>query len=256
VPPPAWLRRLRQHFGISAPRMTVRTHLAWPWRAVIVAAVCLAIAGMWWWGFDFGRLPGGLGKRDTAATVAALEADAARLHDESAQLRARSSRLESELAMRAGALQTLTKQVAELQSENAQLREELAFLQKLLADANKQVGLSIQRLAVERIRDDLYRYSMLIVRGGNPAADFEGSLALQVTVQPAASGGGLAPPIVLSLPDDEPALAGPLHLKFKYYQRVEGTFHVPPGALVRALTARAFEDGHPNPRTTRSLNVS
>jgi hypothetical protein len=256
VPPPAWLRRLRQHFGISAPRMTVRTRLAWPWRALLVTALCGAIAGMWWWGFDFGRLPGGLDHGEIVAKVAALEADATRLRSESAQMRAKSSRLESELAMREGALAALSRQALELQSENAQLREELAFLRKLVTDANKQVGLSIQRLAIEQVRDDLYRYSMLIVRGGNPVADFEGNLALQVTVQPPASGGGLSHTVVVTLPDDQPELAGPLRLKFKYYQRVEGTFRVPSGARVRAVTARAFENGHANPRTTRSLNLS
>ena len=48
---------------------------------------------------------------------------------------------------------------------------------------------------------------MLVVRGGNPTAEFDGNLALQVTVQPAAAGSGLARPIVLSLPDEQPDLA-------------------------------------------------
>jgi len=159
--------------------------------------------------------------------------------------------------MREGAQSTLSKQAAELQGENSQLKEELVFLQKLVADSNRQVGLSIQRLAVERVRDDLFRYSMLVVRGGNPAAEFAGNLGLQVTLQPPAAGdadGGSGRPVVLSLPDDQPELAAPLKLNFKYYQRVEGSFRVLPGTQLRSLTARAFEDGHANPRATRSLN--
>ena len=34
-----------------------------------------------------------------------------------------------------------------------------------------------------------------------------------------------------------------LTLKFKYYQRLEGTIPVPPGAQVRLVTVRAFEAG-------------
>jgi hypothetical protein len=254
VPMPAWWRRMRLHFGISAPRMAVRTHLSWPWRAALVATLIAIVAGMWWWGFDFGQVLGGMNRRETEARIATLETEATQLRNEAAQLRASSSRLESELAMREGAQTALSKQAAELQNENSQLKEDLVFLQKLVADSNKQVGLSIQRLAVERVRDDLFRYSMLVVRGGNPAADFDGSLAMQVTVQPAPTGGGLARPVVLSLPDEQPDLAAALKLNFKYYQRVEGTFRVSPGAQVRSVTARAFEDGQANPRATRSLD--
>jgi hypothetical protein len=254
VPLPVWLRRVRRHFGISAPRMAVRTHLSWPWRAVVIATLVVIVGGMWWWGFDFGQILGGLNRRETEEKILSLEAETARLRTETAQLRAKSSRLETELSMQDGAQATLSKQAADLQNENSQLKEELVFLQRLVADSNKQVGLSIQRLAAERVRDDMFRYSMLVVRGGNPAADFEGSLALQVTIQPSAAGGGLARPTVLSLPEEQPDLAAPLKLNFKYYQRVEGTFRVSPGAQLRSLTARAFEDGHGNPRATRSLN--
>jgi len=255
VPTPAWWRRLQRSFGISAPRMAVRTRLSWPWRAVVVVTLIALIGGMWWWGFDFGQLLGGLNRREIQEKVVGLEAEVGRLRTEASEQRAKATRLETELAMREGAQSTLTKQVTELQTENTQLREELVFLQKLVADANKQVGLSIQRLAVERVRDDLYRYSMLIVRGGSNAEPFVGSLALQVSVVPPAPEGELARPAALSLPDEQPDLAGPLKLDFKYYQRVEGGFRVVPGAEVRSVTVRAYENGHANPRATRSLNL-
>jgi hypothetical protein len=46
-----------------------------------------------------------------------------------------------------------------------------------------------------------------------------------------------------------------LKLKFKYYQRLEGTFGVPSGSGVRAVTARVFESGQPHPRATRNLVI-
>jgi hypothetical protein len=210
---------------------------------------------MWWWGFDFGQIFGGFNRRELEEKLASLETEASGLRAETTRLRARSSQLESELAMMQGAQTTLSKQASELQNENSQLKEELVFLQKLVADTNRQVGLSIQRLAVERMRDDAYRYSVLVVRGGNPAAAFQGNLTLAVTMQPAAGTAGAARPILTSIPEDQPDAAAPLKLEFKYYQRVEGSFRVPPGAQVRSVTARAFEAGHPNPRATRSLNV-
>ena len=252
---PLWWRRLRRHFGISAPRMAVRTHLSWPWRAVLGIALVAVVGGMWWWGFDFGQIFGGFNRREVAVQLTTLQADVVQLRAETTELRAKNSSLASELAMKEGAQSTLSKQAAELQSENSQLKEDLVFLQKLVADTNKQVGLSIQRLAVQRVQDDTYRYGMLVARGGSPAGNFEGTMVLQFTLLPAAGDGVPARPIVLTLPDEQPATAAALKLNFKYYQRVEGSFRVPPEASLRAVTARAYEAGQANPRATRSLNL-
>jgi hypothetical protein len=248
-------RRVRQHFGISAPRMAVRTALSWPWRALAVVTLLVVIGGMWWWGFDFGQIFGGFNRREVEAKLAAIETEAVQLRAEVAELRVKSTALDSELGIAKGAEATLGKQVRELQSENSQLKEELVFLQKLVADSNKQVGLQIQRLSVERLRDDQFRYSLLVVRGGNPTAAFEGHLTLAATVIPPATAGATPRPTVTALPDDQPDTAAPLKLNFKYYQRVEGSFRVPPGSQLRSLTARAFEDGQASPRATRSLNL-
>ena len=255
MPLPAWWRRLRRHFGISAPRMAVRTHLSWPWRAVVGFALVAVVGGMWWWGFDFGQLLGGFNRKEIEARLASLETEAAQLRGENAALRAKTTAQESELAMTRGTQATLTRQATELSGENSQLKEELVFLQKLVADSNKQVGLQIQRLSVERLREDQFRYSLLIVRGGNPTAAFEGHLTLAATVIPPATAGATPRPTVTALPDDQPDTAAPLKLNFKYYQRVEGSFRVPPGSQLRSLTARAFEDGQASPRATRSLNL-
>jgi hypothetical protein len=91
---------------------------------------------------------------------------------------------ETELAMASGKEATLSKQALELSAENAQLKEELAFLQQLVADSSKQVGLSIQRLTVERESDDSWRYRILLVRGGSPKEEFIGNVTMQVTLQP------------------------------------------------------------------------
>jgi hypothetical protein len=235
--------------------MAVRTRLSWPWRAVLGVAVATAVGGMWWWGFDFGQIFGGFNRKEVEQTVATVQAEVAQLRTETTQLRARNSWLASELAMKEGAKSTLSKQTTELQGENAQLKEELVFLQKLLADSNKQVGVSIQRFAIDRVQDDTYRYGMLVARGGSPSADFDGTIVLQATLVPTTGDGAPARPIVLTLPEEQPATAAALKLNFKYYQRVEGSFRVPSGAVLRTVTARAFEAGQANPRATRTLNL-
>ena len=252
---PSWWRRVRQHFSIDAPRMAVRSRLPWPWRAVAGTCVLAVVAGMWWWGFDFGQIFGGFNRKEIEARIAALDSENADLRKENALLHARTMQQETELAMTAGAQASLSRQALELSTENSQIKEELAFLQKLVADSNKQVGLSIQQLSVEREREDAWRYRLLLVRGGNPKEDFVGGVTLQVTVQPVAAGGPPPRPTIITLPDDQPGSGPALGLKFKYYQRLEGTIRVPPGALVRSVTARAFEAGQTTPRATRTLVI-
>jgi len=249
-----WWRRLRQHFGISAPRMAVRTHLPWWGRGVLLAVTIAVIGGMWWLGFDFGQILGGFDRKAIETRLATLESDAEKWRAEASDLRARNSALESELGMTRGAQEALTKQASELSGDNAQLKEELAFLQKLVSDSSKTVGLQIQRIAIEPDGDDMWRYSLLIVRGGSPKEEFNGNVVVQATVF--APSDGTTPPRTILLPEDEPATAPALILKFKYYQRVEGRFRVPPGGRVTAVAVRCFEAGQgSNPRATRTLSL-
>jgi hypothetical protein len=250
-----WWRRARQHFSIDAPRMAVRARLPWPWRAVAGICVLMVVAGMWWWGFDFGQILGGFNRNEIEARIAALESENGDLRKENVQLHAKTMKQESELAMMSGAQASLTKQALELSSENTQIKEELVFLQKLVADSNKQVGLSIQRLSVERERQDAWRYRLLLVRGAGQKEEFVGHVTVQVTLQPIAAGVSPARAAIITLPDDQPGTAAALQLKFKYYQRLEGTIEVPQDSVVRAVTVRAFESGQSAPRATRNLVI-
>jgi hypothetical protein len=242
-------RRIRQTFGISAPRMAVRTHLSWPWRLTAVFGVAALVAAMWWWGFDFGRFLAGF-DRVPLGQNAPVDAETRAMREENARLRAKVAELESDLNVTRGAQATLSRQALELQNENTQMKEDLAFLRKLFGDAGKPGSFTIQSLSAERDRDNVYRFSMLVVRGGNPREEFSGQLALSANV--AADGHNMT----LNLPDDQPDTAAALTLKFKYYQRVEGTFRIPAGGQLRSLQARVLESGQSIPRATRSLNLS
>jgi len=230
--------------------MKVRTHLSWRWRLPALLALGLVIAGMWWWGFDFGQLLGGFNRSVVAAKQAKLEEDLAVTKEENARLRSKAAELESDLNVTRGAQATLSRQALDLQNENTQMKEELAFLRTLFSDSGKPGTVSIQRLAAEREQDDVYHFSMLVVRGGQPSDDFEGQLALLADV---VVGGHTS---TLTLPDDQPETAAALNLRFKYYQRIDGTFRVPPGGQVRSLQARVLEPGQTAPKATRNLNLT
>ena len=248
-------RRMRQTFGISAPRMAVRTHLSWRWKAPALIALLLIIAGMWWWGFDFGQFLSGFNRGAVEQRQAKLEAEATAALEENAKLRAKAAELESDLNVTRGAQATLSKQALDLQSENMGpmvygQKEELVFLRTLFSESGRPGTFAIQRLAAERERDGVYHFSMLVVRGGKPADEFTGQLSLSASVLMAGHTS------TLMLPDEQPETAPALKLQFKYYQRIEGTFRVPPGAQLKSLQVRVLEPGQSMPKATRSLNLS
>lgn len=230
--------------------MAVRTHLSWRWKIPALLGLFVLIAGMWWWGFDFGQFLSGFNRGEIAEKQGKLEEEVIQFKDENGKLRAKAAQLESDLNIMRGAQATLSKQSVDLQAENTQLKEELAFMQKLFSDTGRQGTISIQHLAADRERDDAYHYSLLVVRGGNPTDEFAGQLTL---VAGLVSGGHLS---TVALPEDQPDASAALKLKFKYYQRIEGTIRVPPGSQLKTLQARVMELGQPTPKATRSLNIS
>jgi hypothetical protein len=205
---------------------------------------------MWWWGFDFGQFLSGFNRGAVAEKQERLEREVSTLKAENTQLRGRTTELESDLSMTRGAEETLTRQTLEMQSENTQMKEELAFLQKFFGDTSKPGAISIQRLTADRESDDSYRYSLLIVRGGNPVDEFAGRLSLQAGIVVAGHAS------TITLPDDQPETASTLSLKFKYYQRVEGNIRIPTGGQIKTLQAKVVESGQSSPKVTRSLNLS
>lgn len=70
MPASPYFRRLSRQFSISAPRMAVRTNLGWPWKAAFAIVFVAFIAGMWWLGFDFGQLFGGVNRHENESRLA------------------------------------------------------------------------------------------------------------------------------------------------------------------------------------------
>jgi hypothetical protein len=114
---------------------------------------------------------------------------------------------------------------------------------------------TIPRLSANANGGERVRYSALVVRGGSAKSDFEGHVTISADLMP----GDAAPPgsrmLTVALPDDDPEAAVPLKLRFKYYQRIEGSFRVPAGYAVRTITVRAYESGTAGVRAIRTLTL-
>jgi hypothetical protein len=93
-----------------------------------------------------------------------------------------------------------------------------------------------------------FRYRLLLLQGDRRDKPFQGNLQLLVTLQ---EGGKDA---IITLP--EAGAAQDYKISFKYFQRIEGTFKVAPGAQVKSVRVRIFEAGSTQVRATQSFSLS
>jgi hypothetical protein len=248
---PSLLKRIRQRFGISAPKMTVRTHVAWYWRwlgMVVFASVTLAVAA---WMYDAGRRFAGFDSSEVQEELAALRSKVMQLQTEADQLRSVANASGARLQIEQSAQAQIGSQVKQLEAENIRLKEDLAFFEGLMPSEKRDEPLSIHRLKVEPgTLSGEYRYRLLVMHGGKRDREFHGSLQITVDLQDK----GRNDMIVATGGDT--AENGMRKLNFKFFRRVEGTFRVPPTAKVRAVQFKVFESGSSEPRITQSVKLS
>lgn len=251
----AWLRSdrivsdLRRRFGISAPKLAVRTHWSWKVKGAIAGVAALVLVGLFYGGFDAGRIFAGFNVGKVEETQKRLEAEVRALRTENEQMKRENIELTNAAQMAVGAKDVLSKQIVTLQTENTQLKEETAFFEKLLGSATAgKNGLTVQRLQAERETADTYRFRALVVQG-SAESQFKGRLSLTATLV------NDNKRIVINLPEEQPDLLPSLGLDFKTYQRVEGLFKVPANAQLKTLLVRVVPTGSATPRAQQSLQL-
>jgi len=246
------LRKFRQRFGITAPRMAVQTAVPWYWRWLGVIAV-LAISGaLAAWMYDEGRRFAGFDSSEAEGELAALKTELDSTRAERDRLRAVANASDNRLAIERTAQQRLTDQIRGLEQENARLREELEIFESMpSSDARKTQALSIYRFKVEpEVLPGEYRYRLLLLTSaGRREREFRGRLELVVSLT---DGGKNA---MMTFPEATDSAASAFRLVFKYFQRVEGTFRVGPNAKVQSVQVRVYENGSGEEKATSTVTL-
>jgi len=245
------IRQLKRRFGIAAPRVAVHTHAPWYLRWGLISAgigIMLAIA---WITYDVGRNLAGFQSGKAAAEQARMSEEIAHQRDENAELRSRLAALEGQMQIERATHDNLAGQMKTLTDENALLKEDLAFFQTLMTSRGDAAGgISINRF---RVRVDAlpgeYRYQLLVVQSRTRSREFQGRLQLVVDLVQDGQ------PQVLVLPRTGDK-AEPYTLNFKFYQRVDGVFRVPPEATVKRVQVRVLENGVEAPKSSQTVNLS
>ena len=244
------IRTLKRRFGIAAPRVAIHTHVPWYWRWLSLAAFGGAVIALGWLTYDLGRQYAGYDNSEAQREKNRLSEQNSRLQDENAALRREIAAAERQLQIDLATHKNLSGQILNLSEENALLKEDLAFFQTLMASGGEAGGISVNRFRVQP--DALpgeYRYRLLIAQSKQRVKDFRGRLQFIVDLE---QDGKSA---VISLPREGDGSQA-YNLAFKFYQRVEGTFVIPAGAVVKKVQVRVLETGNPTPVSSQTVTLS
>lgn len=239
------LRTLKSRFGIAAARMRVRTHIPLPLRLLVVVLLVGAGLALADWVYTTGMRLAGFERSQAEEALTRLSEQVARLERDNAALQAESARLRQQLEIEQATQRNLAQSLKALQEENAALREDAAFFRNLLSPNPGAVGVTIYHAKLERnpLLPGEYRYRLLLLNAGPRDQEFSGSVQLLVS--------GVKDGRTLTLA--EPGPKGQLAVRFRYYQRLEGTLQLPDGMTPRSVQVRVFEAGAAQPRWTRTV---
>ncbi|HSS46582.1 MAG TPA: DUF6776 family protein [Burkholderiales bacterium] len=243
-------KALKRKFGISAPRMAVHTHIPWYWRWLMLTVLIALVLSLAWWMYESGQKFAGFDRFKVETDLATQTELNSKLHEENATLRDQVAISERQLQIERSTYGDLAKQVKALSDENNSLKEDLAFFQSLLSAGSKQ-EVSIYRFNVER--DALpgeYRYRLLLLQMGPRQKEFQGKLQFIVDVEHDGERS------VITIPNENDAHLQAYNVSFKYYQRVEGSFRMEPGAVAKSVQVRVFERGVSEAKLTQTVDLS
>lgn len=244
------IRAFRRQYGLSTRQVAVRAHYPWYLRWTILIFVICANAALIWGAFMLGQGIGGGYQTDAGSELQRLGKTSGRLADENDKLRDSAASYDRRLQIEHATASDLAKQVQAIALENATLKEDLAVFKALMSPPGKDASINVNRFRVERdAMPGEYRYRLLLTQSGQRLREFQGSLKFVVSLQQE----GKKVVMVMPMDDDK---AQNIHLNFKFYQRIEGSFKVEPNAIVDSLQVRVFENGATEPRLTETANLS
>ncbi|HXY22928.1 MAG TPA: DUF6776 family protein [Burkholderiaceae bacterium] len=239
-----------RNLSVSSPQVTIRSRLSWPLRLVLafIFATIAAAAGVAI--YEFGRDFGGPDRRSLQAEIDRLNAQVLELTAERDRNAAQATAYESELKVQMAAQEQLLQQVTGLEAEQTRMQGDLSFFESLLPAGKGDKGVVIRSFRVQPDAEtSKMRYRLLVQQSGKPDKDFVGSVQLRVNFTQNSRGFTLQVPDVNAAPE---TLQG-LQLSFRHYQRVEGGFSLPPGAVARSVQVRILAGGETQLQQTFNL---
>jgi hypothetical protein len=241
-------RRLRSSFGIGSSRMAIRSQLAWYWRWALNLLMMLVVGGVVWWLVENSYRITGFNMDEARQRISVLGEENTNLRRDFATMKAKLGESERQLQIERASQRELARSVAQLHEENASLKEDLGFLRNIMSSGASPEGIGVSELKVERDgKANEYRYRMLLTQGGQRKQDFKGSVQIVARVVQAGT------PSTLTFPEGATGDSGAF--EFRFYQKVEGRFAVPEGAVLRSVDVRVLAVPGGQVKLSRTLNL-
>ncbi|MFZ2266622.1 MAG: DUF6776 family protein [Azonexus sp.] len=219
------LRRFRRRFGITAPRVVVRSHVPWQWLMMGAGFFLLVVVtGVW---LVMQQNEAGAMERELEAVRLQLQAQ----QEELQFLRSTAGTEQNAVHMERAAQQQLLGRVQGLEQENASLKEDILLFERLIPVVGEEAAVRIENFRLTREGRGRYRYRLLLAfQPSKQAPDFHGRLQLAVAYVLAGK------EMQLVLPGRRDA-GVEYQIDLKHFLRREGTVELPDGALVKSIEA-------------------
>lgn len=220
------LKRFRRRFGISAPRVVVRSVLPRPWLLFACAVGVVFVFATAW----FFHSAGFMGDAQLAELREQLQVQQGEL----SMLRSTVGTGQNAVSMERAAQQQLIARIQELESENAALKEDMLIFERLIPVAGQEAQARIESFRVLSEASTRYRFRLLLAfQSAQRGSGFRGTYeVLAVFRLP----DGTSQQLVL--PEGKGAVVEVLH-----FLRREGLIELPAGATLISVEARLFQGG-------------
>ena len=227
-------RLLRRRLTISAPSMSVRSAMPWPFRWAIVAIVLGFCAAIGLWAFEFGKDIAGL-ERGAKEELVRLRGEVTLLRSELEKAQQVRDQAQS-IANTAGTLVTAEKsaqqqmltQMQQLITDNQRLRDDLGFFERLIPAAGGD-GAVIRGVQADLSGVSAVIWQVLVIQASKNAPEFTGRLELSF------SGTLNGKPWTASLPE------GAKPVTVRQYGRFDGVFELPAQVVLKLVTAKLLD---------------
>lgn len=223
------IRRFRRRFGITAPKVVVRTHVSWRWYAaggVLIALLLLMIVGLALQHGDAGAME---------KELESLRLQVRSLDEELLRYRSTAGTERSSVEMERSTQQRLLDRVRKLELENAVLKEDMLLFERLIPSAGEEGAIRLENFRVVADGAQNYRYRILIsFHSGKQTPEFRGRLEFLVTfVQRGKSQEMVIP--------SRRERTGEFQVEVRNLLRKEGSFELPTGARLQSVEARILQ---------------
>ena len=218
---------LRRRLSISAPRMSVRSHLPWPLRWAAVALMFGFSAALAVWAFEFGKSIAGLDRR-SVDELQRLRVEVLRLRDEREKAGSIANTAESLLKTEKTVQDRLAQQLKQAEADNLALKSELGFFEQLLP-LRAGEGLVIRGLQAELPSPGRVHFQLLVMQAGKSLTEFKGRYEITLAGTLEGKPWVYAPP------------GGAQRLELKQYARFEGMLDHPAQAVVKTVSVKVTD---------------